>query len=148
LKALVAVMERGRRPDPGLEPDQDLEPEPEPDEPEPEPVSETKAQQIAVLQKQVADKDKELVARQALAANLKHDEPEPEALAPMERFDEAAVQRWLGTVPGLAAAQLAAAREEMAEDEYEAGVLTQGGQGGRPAPLASRLHRIPTHFLL
>jgi hypothetical protein len=29
----------------------------------------------------------------------------------------------------------------------EAGVLTQGGQGGRPAPLASRLHTIPTHFL-
>jgi hypothetical protein len=28
------------------------------------------------------------------------------------------------------------------------GLLTQGGQGGRPAPLASRLHRIPTHFLL
>ena len=27
-------------------------------------------------------------------------------------------------------------------------MLTQGGQGGRPAPLASRLHRIPTHFLL
>ena len=102
MKALVAVMERGRRPDPGLEPDQDLEPEPEPDEPEPEPVSETKAQQIAALQKQVADKDKEL-----------------EALAPMERFDEAAVQRWLGTVPGLAAAQLAAAREEMAEVRVE-----------------------------
>ena len=67
----------------------------------------------------MADKDKELVARQALAANLKHDEPEPEALAPMERFDEAAVQRWLGTVPGLAAAQLAAAREEMAEVRVE-----------------------------
>ena len=28
------------------------------------------------------------------------------------------------------------------------GMLTQGGQGGHPAPLASRLHRIPTHFLL
>jgi hypothetical protein len=28
------------------------------------------------------------------------------------------------------------------------GMLTQGGQGGRPAPLASRLHKIPTHFLL
>jgi hypothetical protein len=27
------------------------------------------------------------------------------------------------------------------------GLLTQGGQGGRPAPLASRLHRIPTRFL-
>ena len=31
---------------------------------------------------------------------------------------------------------------------HEAGVLTQGGQGGRPAPLASRWQRIPTHFLL
>ena len=30
----------------------------------------------------------------------------------------------------------------------ETGVLTQVGQGGRPAPLASRLHRIPTHFRL
>jgi hypothetical protein len=29
-----------------------------------------------------------------------------------------------------------------------AGVLTQGGQGRRPAPLAFRLHSIPTHFLL
>ena len=28
------------------------------------------------------------------------------------------------------------------------GMLTQGGQGGHPAPLASRLHRIPIHFLL
>ena len=24
----------------------------------------------------------------------------------------------------------------------------KGGEGGRPAPLASRLHRVPTHFLL
>jgi hypothetical protein len=30
---------------------------------------------------------------------------------------------------------------------YDAGMLTQGGQGGHPAPLASRLYRIPTHFL-
>ena len=29
-----------------------------------------------------------------------------------------------------------------------AGMLTQGVQGGRPAPLASRLRRIPTHFPL
>ena len=28
------------------------------------------------------------------------------------------------------------------------GMLTQGDQGGRRAPLASRLHRIPTHFRL
>jgi hypothetical protein len=27
------------------------------------------------------------------------------------------------------------------------GMLTQRGQGGHPAPLASRLHRILTHFL-
>ena len=27
------------------------------------------------------------------------------------------------------------------------GLLTQGRQGGHPAPLASRLHRVPTHFL-
>ena len=27
-------------------------------------------------------------------------------------------------------------------------MLTQGGQGGHPPPLASRLYRIPTHFLL
>ena len=31
---------------------------------------------------------------------------------------------------------------------FYAGMLTQGGQGGRPAPLASRLRRIPTHSLL
>ena len=28
------------------------------------------------------------------------------------------------------------------------GMLTQGGEGGRPAPLASRFHRVPTHFIL
>jgi hypothetical protein len=28
------------------------------------------------------------------------------------------------------------------------GLLTQGGQGGRPAPLASRFHRIPIHSRL
>ena len=47
------------------------------------------------------------------------DEPEVEQLVPMEEFDEAAVQRWLGTVLGLTAAQLAAARIEMVEDEYK-----------------------------
>ena len=39
-----------------------------------------------------------------------------------------------------------------AADTYEgwrgAGLLTQGGQGGRAAPLAWRSHRIPTHFPL
>jgi hypothetical protein len=34
------------------------------------------------------------------------------------------------------------------QSELEPGMLTQGAQGGRPAPLASRLHRIPIHFLL
>ena len=33
----------------------------------------------------------------------------------------------------------------IAPDMRVAGMLTQGG---RPAPLASQLHRIPTHFLL
>jgi hypothetical protein len=46
-----------------------------------------------------------------------------EQLVPMEEFDEAAVQRWLGTVLGLTAAQLAAARMEMVEDEYDGPVL-------------------------
>ena len=32
--------------------------------------------------------------------------------------------------------------------EQDAEMLTQGGQGGRPAPLAPRLHSIPTHFPL
>ena len=38
----------------------------------------------------------------------------------------------------------------IAPDMRVAGMLTQGGRGGarRPAPLASQLHRIPTHFLL
>ena len=31
---------------------------------------------------------------------------------------------------------------------HSAGMLTQGGQGGRPAPLASQLQRTTTHFLL
>jgi hypothetical protein len=30
----------------------------------------------------------------------------------------------------------------------QTGLLTQGGQGGRPAAVAARLHRIRTHFLL
>ena len=33
-------------------------------------------------------------------------------------------------------------------DQSQAGMLTQEAHGGRPAPLASRLHRIPTQFLL
>jgi hypothetical protein len=46
-------------------------------------------------------------------------EPEPETPSgPMVEFDEAAVQSWLGTVPGLTPAQRADAAEMMAEDEY------------------------------
>jgi hypothetical protein len=41
----------------------------------------------------------------------------------MAEFDEAAVQAWLATVPGLAAPQLAAAADRMAEDEYEGAEL-------------------------
>ena len=32
--------------------------------------------------------------------------------------------------------------------EFRSGMLTQGDQGGCPAPLASGLHRIPIHSLL
>ena len=32
--------------------------------------------------------------------------------------------------------------------KLDPGMLTQGRQGGYPAPLASRLHRIPTRFRL
>jgi hypothetical protein len=32
--------------------------------------------------------------------------------------------------------------------QYDAGMLTQGGQGSRPAPLAWRFLRVPTHFPL
>ena len=51
-------------------------------------------------------------------------EPEPEPPSgPMASFDEAVVLAWLGTVPGLTAAQLTAARARMAEDEYDGGEL-------------------------
>ena len=50
-------------------------------------------------------------------------EPEREQLVPMEELDETAVQAWLGTVPGLTAAQLAATRVEMAEDAYDGPLL-------------------------
>jgi hypothetical protein len=56
---------------------------------------------------------------------------------------------------GLAVGQPSAAGQPDGEnvvvlpgDPSLAGLLTQGGQGGRPAPLASRLHTIPTHFPL
>jgi hypothetical protein len=58
-------------------------------------------------------------AEELKAEELEAEEPEAEELVPMEEFDEAAVQRWLGTVLGLTAAQLAASRIEMAEDEYD-----------------------------
>jgi hypothetical protein len=51
-------------------------------------------------------------------------EPEPEPPSgPMAGFDEAAVLAWLGSVPGLTPAQLAAAAAEMAEDEYDGPLL-------------------------
>ena len=61
-------------------------------------------------------------------AGPESDEPEPEPPAelpsgPMAAFDEAAVLAWLGTVPGLTAAQLAAVNDIMAEDEYEGAQL-------------------------
>ena len=56
---------------------------------------------------------------------------------------------------GLAVGQPSAAGQPDGEnvvvlpgDPSLAGLLTQGGQGGRPAPLASRFHRIPTRFPL
>ena len=43
----------------------------------------------------------------------------------------------------------ASLRNDCPHDQYTPpGMLTQGGQGGHAAPLASRLHRISTHFLL
>ena len=59
-----------------------------------------------------------------LPAPLPEPEPEPEPPSgPMAGFDEAAVLAWLGTVPGLTAAQRVAAAEIMAEDEYEGAEL-------------------------
>ena len=55
---------------------------------------------------------------------LSPDEPEPEPpFGPMAGFDERAVQRWLGSVPGLTAAQRAAAAERTGEDEYDGPLL-------------------------
>ena len=57
---------------------------------------------------------------------LEPDEPEPEPEpppGPMAEFDEAAVLVWLGTVPGVTAAQRAAAAEMLAEDEYDGSLL-------------------------
>ena len=48
------------------------------------------------------------------------EEPEPESPpGPMAEFDEAAVLAWVAGVPGLTAAQRAAALERMEEDEYD-----------------------------
>jgi hypothetical protein len=55
------------------------------------------------------------------------EEPQPEVLepelqpppGPMVEFDEAAVLVWVAAVPGLTAAQRAAALERMEEDEYD-----------------------------
>jgi hypothetical protein len=57
-----------------------------------------------------------------LPTPLPEPEPEPELeppSGPMAGFDEAAVLAWLGTVPGLTAAQRTAAAGEMVEDEYD-----------------------------
>ena len=70
---------------------------------------------------------------------------------PMAEFDEAAVQAWLAVVPGLAAAERAAASARMAEDEYEGAELVSvtaktlrrvmkgsGAEDAVPALLAAR----------
>jgi hypothetical protein len=82
--------------EPELEPE--LEPEPEPElEPEPEPELE----------------EPELGEPQL-------EEPEPESPpGPMAKLDEAAVLAWVACVPGLTAAQRAAALERMEEDDYD-----------------------------
>ena len=49
-------------------------------------------------------------------------EPQPPP-GPMVEFDEAAVLAWVAAVPGLTAAQRAAALEQMEEDEYDGGAL-------------------------
>jgi hypothetical protein len=83
---------------------------------------------------------------------LELDEPEPEPPSgPMAAFDEAAVLAWLGTVPGLTAAQRSAAAQIMAEDEYEGVELASvkpktllrllkgsNAEGAVPALLAAR----------
>jgi hypothetical protein len=52
-------------------------------------------------------------------------EPEPPA-GPMAEFDEAAVLAWLGTVPGLTAAQRVAAAAEMVADEHNGSERVRG----------------------
>ena len=84
-----------------MEPEPESEPEPEPEpelEPEPEPEPELEQEPEPEL------------------------EPEPPS-GPMAEFDEAAVLAWLGSVPGLTAAQRVAAAAEMAEDEYSGQML-------------------------
>jgi hypothetical protein len=63
----------------------------------------------------------EVAAAAAAAAHpVQPEEPESEPPSgPMAAFDEAAVLAWVGSVRGLTAAQRAAARERMAEDEYD-----------------------------
>jgi hypothetical protein len=72
-------------------------------------------------------------------------------VGPMAEFDEAAVLAWLGTVPGLTAAQGAAAAAEKAEDENSGQMLIgttakslrrllrgTAAEGAVPALLAAR----------
>ena len=71
--------------------------------------------------------------------------PESSALLSVRSWDQVAVQAWLRS----SAFQFGPRRFKQlaaAFAEHEAGMLTQGGQGGRPVPLASRFQRIPTHF--
>jgi hypothetical protein len=70
------------------------------------------------------DENLEQEPAQEPVAEPEPDEPEPEPPPGlMASFDEAAVLAWLGTVPGLTAAERAAAVEMIAEDEYDGSAL-------------------------
>jgi outer membrane biosynthesis protein TonB len=86
-----------------LLPEPDLEPEPEPEQ-KPDPEPEQKLEQKPELEPEQKLKQKP------------EPEPPPE---PMAGFDEAAVLAWVAAVPGLTAAERAAAAEMMAEDECD-----------------------------
>ena len=69
------------------------------------------------------------------------DEPPPEGLT---RDD---FKRWAGRENTEANRLAIYDWLEQLAATWRPGLLTQGDQGGRPAPFASRLHRIPTQFL-
>ena len=57
--------------------------------------------------------------------------------------------KWLGDIADAQQCNFHAVGRKCSEDEpFCSGMLTQGGQGGHPVPLGSRLHSTPTHFLL